>query len=93
MGEEEATNVTAGIWGFLILFALAMACWFLYRSMNRHLRNVRMQHEADVRAQQDGGNVRAQQDGGNVRAQQDGTVPDGQTPTQVGRSRPEDPPG
>lgn len=51
MGEEEATNVTAGIWGFLILFALAMACWFLYRSMNRHLRNVRMQHEADLKAQ------------------------------------------
>ncbi|UIJ34819.1 hypothetical protein [Allobranchiibius sp. GilTou73] len=53
MGEEEATNVTAGIWGFLILFALAMACWFLYRSMNRHLRNVRMQHEADLKAEQD----------------------------------------
>lgn len=63
MGEEEATNVTAGIWGFLILFALAMACWFLYRSMNRHLRNVRMQHEADVRTQQNGGSPTAQQDG------------------------------
>ncbi len=42
MGEEEATNVTAGIWGFLILFGLALACWLLYRSMNGHLRNVRL---------------------------------------------------
>lgn len=45
MGETEATNVTAGIWGFLILFGLAMACWFLYRSMSKHMRNVRMQED------------------------------------------------
>ncbi|MEO8850176.1 MAG: hypothetical protein ABI360_00455 [Allobranchiibius sp.] len=46
MGESEATNVTAGIWGFLILFGLAIACWFLYRSMSKHMRNVRMQEES-----------------------------------------------
>jgi hypothetical protein len=37
----QASNVTAGLGGFLVLFFLALACWFLYRSMNRHLRNVR----------------------------------------------------
>lgn len=46
MGEEEATNVTAGIWGFLTLFLLAMICWLLYRSMSKHLRNVRLKQEA-----------------------------------------------
>ncbi len=46
MGESEPTNVTAGIWGFLILFGLAIACWFLYRSMSKHMRNVRMQEES-----------------------------------------------
>ncbi len=45
MGGNEATNVTAGIWGFLILFALALACWFLYRSMSKHMRNVRLKEE------------------------------------------------
>lgn len=47
MGEAEPTNVTAGIWGFLILFGLAMACWFLYRSMSKHMRNVRMREDRD----------------------------------------------
>lgn len=46
MGEAEATNVTAGIWGFLTLFILAMVCWLLYRSMSKHLRNVRLMQEA-----------------------------------------------
>lgn len=53
MGEEEATNVTAGIWGFLTLFALAMICWFLYRSMSGHLRNVRLMQEAETKAAED----------------------------------------
>lgn len=46
MGGNEATNVTAGIWGFLTLFILAMVCWLLYRSMSKHLRNVRLKQEA-----------------------------------------------
>ena len=80
MGEEEATNVTAGIWGFLILFLLAMACWVLYRSMNRHLRNVRLQNEA---------NVREQQDGEGVRAQQHDVDPDAPASADAGRTHPE----
>lgn len=54
MGEDEATNVTAGIWGFLTLFILALVCWLLYRSMSKHLRNVRMQHEAQESHEVDG---------------------------------------
>ena len=41
MGGTESTEVTAGIWGFLVFFGLALACWFLFRSMNAHLRRMR----------------------------------------------------
>lgn len=40
MGGNESVEVTAGIWGFLVLFGLALACWFLFRSMNAHLRKM-----------------------------------------------------
>jgi len=40
MGGNESVEVTAGIWGFLVLFGLALACWFLFRSMNTHLRKM-----------------------------------------------------
>lgn len=41
MGGNEDVSTTAGIWGFLILFALAIACWLLFRGMNKRLRRVR----------------------------------------------------
>lgn len=41
MGGTESTEVTAGIWGFLVFFGLALACWFLFRSMNAHLRRMK----------------------------------------------------
>lgn len=41
MGGDENVSTTAGIWGFIILFALALACWLLFRSMNTRLRRVR----------------------------------------------------
>ncbi|MFC6714963.1 hypothetical protein [Branchiibius cervicis] len=41
MGGDENVSTTAGIWGFIILFALALACWLLFRSMNNRLRKVR----------------------------------------------------
>lgn len=41
MGGTQSTQVTAGIWGFLVLFGLALACYFLFRSMNTHLRRVK----------------------------------------------------
>ncbi len=33
-------QVTPGVLGFLVTFALGVATWFLLRSMNRHLKRV-----------------------------------------------------
>jgi hypothetical protein len=46
-GGNESVAVTAGIWGFLVLFGLAIACWLLFRSMNKHLRKTQWEHEQD----------------------------------------------
>lgn len=48
MGGVESTQVTAGIWGFIVLFGLALACWFLFRSMNTHLRRMRYTERAEA---------------------------------------------
>lgn len=55
-GGNESVLYTAGIWGFLVLFGLALACWLLFRSMNNHLRGVswskehRAEYDAERRA-------------------------------------------
>lgn len=46
-GGNESVAITAGIWGFLVLFGLAIACWLLFRSMNNHLRKAQWQEEHD----------------------------------------------
>lgn len=46
-GGNESVAVTAGIWGFIVLFGLAIACWLLFRSMNNHLRKSQWQEEQD----------------------------------------------
>lgn len=46
-GGNESVAVTAGIWGFIVLFGLAVACWLLFRSMNNHLRKAQWQEEHD----------------------------------------------
>ena len=46
-GGNESVAVTAGIWGFVVLFGLAIACWLLFRSMNNHLRKAQWQEEHD----------------------------------------------
>ncbi len=50
MGGVESTKVTAGLAGFVVLFCLAIACWLLFRSMNKHLRKVRWQQEQEEEA-------------------------------------------
>lgn len=50
-GGNESVAVTAGIWGFLVLFGLAIACWLLFRSMNKHLRTAQWNDEK-ARAEQ-----------------------------------------
>ena len=52
MGGVESTEVTAGIWGFLVFFGLALACWFLFRSMNGHLRRMRYAEREQMSAMQ-----------------------------------------
>lgn len=51
MGGNESVEVTAGIWGFLVLFGLALACWFLFRSMNNHLRRVKYLEREEAAAE------------------------------------------
>ncbi|GGB46898.1 hypothetical protein GCM10011492_42530 [Flexivirga endophytica] len=46
-GGNESVAVTAGFWGFVVLFGLAIACWLLFRSMNNHLRKSQWQEEQD----------------------------------------------
>ncbi|RNI22261.1 hypothetical protein [Flexivirga caeni] len=46
-GGNESVAVTAGIWGFIVLFGLALACWLLFRSMNNHLRRAQWQEDQD----------------------------------------------
>ncbi|MGN6414136.1 hypothetical protein [Flexivirga sp.] len=46
-GGNESVAVTAGIWGFIVLFGLAIACWLLFRSMNNHLRKTQWQEEQE----------------------------------------------
>lgn len=46
----ESVTTTAGLLGFLTLFALALACWFLFRSMNARLRRMRFRAEQEEAA-------------------------------------------
>lgn len=39
-------SIGPGFLGFLVLFALALACWFLFRSMTKHVRKVKRDEAA-----------------------------------------------
>ena len=43
--NTTSTAVTAGLGGFLVLFALALAVWFLGRDLTRRLRRMRYAEE------------------------------------------------
>ncbi|MGI4895275.1 MAG: hypothetical protein ACRYF3_09200 [Janthinobacterium lividum] len=53
--EVDADLVTPGLWGFVLLFVLAVAVYFLGRSMARRVQRVnqRARAEEEERAQQD----------------------------------------
>lgn len=38
--SEESTSITAGLGGFLVVFALALALWVLGRDLTRRLRRM-----------------------------------------------------
>lgn len=52
-GGADPTSVGPGLAGFLAIFAITLATWVLFRSMNKHLRTVR--HSPDPAAGQAAG--------------------------------------
>jgi hypothetical protein len=49
--NTTSVEVTAGLGGFLVVFALALAVWFLGRDLTRRLR--RMKRAEEVRLERD----------------------------------------
>lgn len=49
----ESVTTTAGLAGFVVLFTLAIACWFLFRGMNKRLRNIRLREEKEAAARRE----------------------------------------
>ncbi len=43
--NTTGVEVTAGLGGFLVLFGLALAVWFLGRDLSRRLRRMRQQEQ------------------------------------------------
>jgi hypothetical protein len=51
---NESTTITAGLGGFIVFFALAIATWFLVRNMNARLRRMRYREELEAQARREG---------------------------------------
>lgn|GEM_PF-1214871 len=49
--NDTGVEITAGLGGFLVLFGLALAVWFLGRDLTRRLR--RMRRAEDARLEQE----------------------------------------
>ena len=47
--NSTGVEITAGLGGFLVLFGLALAVWFLGRDLTRRLRRMRWAEEARLR--------------------------------------------
>lgn len=43
--NDTGVQITAGLGGFLVLFGLALAVWFLGRDLTRRLRRMRIAEE------------------------------------------------
>ncbi len=80
MGGVESTKVTAGLAGFVVLFCLAIACWLLFRSMNKHLRRVRWQEEREEREAEE------HRGAGTAHVERDGATGDEGAATDAGES-------
>lgn len=52
--SDESTEITAGLGGFLVVFALGLAVWFLGRDLTRRLRRMSRAEEQRVAEQQAG---------------------------------------
>lgn len=75
--NSTGVEITAGLGGFLVLFGLMLAVWFLGRDMTKRLRRMRLAEDervAEVRRQR-AEKARAEQDG-RAAAEQDGPTDD-----------------
>lgn len=52
--SDDSTEITAGLGGFLVVFALALAVWFLGRDLTRRLRRMSRAEEQRVAGHQTG---------------------------------------
>jgi hypothetical protein len=53
--ELDPNKVTPGLLGFLVVFGLAVATWFLLRSMNRQLKKIDFDEQAVPQVPADAG--------------------------------------
>lgn len=51
--DLSSVEITAGLGGFLVLFALGLAVWFLGRDLSRRLRGMRQRESLRAEAQSD----------------------------------------
>ena len=48
---SDPQSVSAGLWGFAVVFVLAIAVWLLMRNMTGHLRRMRFREQEELRRQ------------------------------------------
>jgi hypothetical protein len=53
-GNCTGECLKSGPWGLAIILILGIACYFLFKSMSRHLKKVRMQAAEAEQAQREG---------------------------------------
>lgn len=63
-GDCTGECLKSGPWGLAIILILCVACYFLFRSMSKHIKKVREQAARDEAARQ------AEQDGKDEKAEQ-----------------------
>lgn len=62
--NTNSVEITAGLGGFLVLFALALVLWFLGRDLSRRLRRMRLREEERLRRQEEQDRLGRQEDSG-----------------------------
>lgn len=76
--SDDSTEITAGLGGFLVVFALGLAVWFLGRDLTRRLRRMsRAEEQRVVGRQPDGTQERP---GGQQRTGREDEDPDHKDP-------------
>ncbi|GAA4876781.1 hypothetical protein [Serinicoccus chungangensis] len=60
--NETGVQITAGLGGFLVLFGLCLAVWFLGRDLTRRLRRMRRAEDARLEQERQDRHRAAQED-------------------------------